>query len=562
MLRHDAIYLGTARRSDDSISDPQYLLLNRANRHGLVAGATGTGKTLSLQVMAEGFSRAGVPVFVADVKGDFSGIACAGLPNDALTRRAADIGMTGYVHEAVPTTFWDIFGEQGHTVRTTMAAMGPAILARLMGMNNAQRGALYTVFRVAQDRGIRLHSLDDLQTALTSITRMPISRYGSVSSSSVGAIQRQLLILETQGGASFFGQPVFDILDLVRTTGDGRGIVNVLAAERLMESPRLYSTFLLWLLSELFDRMPEVGDTDRPKLVFFFDEAHLLFEEQSKALLQKIEQIVRMIRSKGVGVYFITQSPQDIPESVLAQLGNRVQHAIRAYTPKALRGVRGAADSFRPNPDLDVAQVISSMTVGEALVSTLDAKGVPQIVQRTLIRPPASQIGPISDDRRATIIAASPLAEKYKMVPGQEGAVPITAETVLAGAAERLAVDNGAAPQPAPNVLSGRAGYLDYPDQHYVQSPRIYRDSNESWRYEVKDRSWAGITERHDGVGVARALEWHVAPLGTVTTGPASAASHHDSARRDAQNEYDRRLAQGWQTEIARYMAMPRKTTT
>src|SRR3990167_7635666 len=439
MLRHDAIYLGTARRSDDSLADPQYLLLNRANRHGLITGSTGTGKTISLQVMAEGFSRAGVPVFVADVKGDFSGIAVAGTPKDFLTRRAADIGLTDYTHSAAPTMFWDIFGEQGHTVRTTMAAMGPAMLARLMEMNNAQRGALAVVFRTARERGIALRTLDDLQTALASVTRMPITRYGAVSSSSVGAVQRQLLTLEMQGGASLFGQPVFDVLDLIRVTADGRGVVSVLTAERLMTAPRLYSTFLLWLLTELFDRLPEVGDTDRPKLVFFFDEAHLLFEEQSKALLQKVEQIVRMIRSKGVGIYFITQAPQDIPESVLAQLGNRVQHAVRAYTPKALRAVQTAADTFRPNPDLDVAAVISNLVVGEALVSTLDAKCVPGMVQRTLIRPPASQVGPISDDERAALIAASPLAEKYRCDPAQEPTVPITAETVMAQAADRLA---------------------------------------------------------------------------------------------------------------------------
>lgn len=551
MLRHDAIYLGTARRSDDSMADPQYLLLNRANRHGLVTGATGTGKTLTLQGLAEGFSRAGVPVFVADVKGDFSGIACRGEPIEALTRRAADIGLTGYGHEQSPTTFWDIFGERGHTVRTTMAAMGPAILARLMGMNNAQRGALYTVFHVAKDRGIRLHTLEDLQTALASLTRMPITKYGAVSSSSVGAIQRQLLILETQGGAALFGQPVFDIMDLVRVTGDGRGVVNVLAAERLMESPRLYSTFLLWLLSELFDRMPEVGDQDRPKLVFFFDEAHLLFDEQNKALLQKVEQIVRMIRSKGVGIYFITQAPQDIPESVLAQLGNRVQHAIRAYTPKALRGVQTAADTFRPNPDLDVAAVISNLVVGEALVSTLDAKGVPNIVQRTLIAPPRSRVGPISDDERAAIIAASPLAEKYAVQP-EERAEQITAESVIAGQAERVATAEQVTTQPAAHHAAASAG------QNYTASPWLYRVTadglTETWRYEVRDRMWRCCTGSPHGFEHVGAWRW--APLGAVTAGADSASSHHDSARREAQNEFNANLAQGYKVGPAQRMAM------
>jgi len=550
MLRHDAIYLGTARRSDDSLADPQYLLLNRANRHGLITGSTGTGKTISLQVMAEGFSRAGVPVFVADVKGDFSGIAVTGTPKDVLTRRAADIGLADYTHSAVPTAFWDIFGEQGHTVRTTMAAMGPTMLARLMEMNNAQRGALAVVFRTAKERGIALHTLDDLQTALASVTRMPITKYGAVSASSVGAVQRQLLTLEMQGGASLFGQPVFDIMDLVRTTADGRGVVNVLAAERLMTAPRLYSTFLLWLLTELFDRMPEVGDMDRPKLVFFFDEAHLLFEEQSKALLQKVEQIVRMIRSKGVGIYFITQAPQDIPESVLAQLGNRVQHAVRAYTPKALRAVQTAADTFRPNPDLDVAAVISNLVVGEALVSTLDAKGVPGMVQRTLIRPPASRVGPISDDERVAIIAASPLAEKYKCVTAREDAAPITAETVMAQAADRLA---------AADVQQQAAPLLATSSQNYTASPWLYRVTadgrTETWRYEVRGQTWRvcqGSPCGFESVG-----GWRTAPLGTVTNGhTGSAASNHDSARRDAHNEFTRMLALGYQIGPEQRMAM------
>jgi hypothetical protein len=410
LLDTDKIFIGGSGK-------PESLSLKLANRHGLITGATGTGKTVSLQILAEGFSSAGVPVFCADVKGDLAGLAQAGEEKDFLEKRARQIGFEeDYLYEAFPIIFWDLFGEKGHPIRATVSEMGPLLLARLMDLNATQEGVLNVAFELADDEGLLLLDLKDLQSLLAHVAERAseLSRvYGNVSKASVGAIQRQLLVLERQGGEAFFGEPALDIRDMMRTSRDGRGMISVLAADKLMGAPRLYATFLLWMLSELFEELPEVGDPEKPRLVFFFDEAHLLFDEAPKALLEKVEQVVRLIRSKGVGVYFVTQNPMDVPDSVLAQLGNRVQHALRAYTPREQKAVRTAAETFRPNPDLDVAQVITELGVGEALVSTLEAKGIPSIVQRTLIRPPSSRLGPITDRERRAVIADSPVAHLY-----------------------------------------------------------------------------------------------------------------------------------------------------
>ncbi len=409
MLIDDKVYLGTSDR-------PEYLPLKYANRHGLVTGATGTGKTVSLQIMAEGFSRAGVPVFCADVKGDLSGIAMSGEPKDFLAARAEKIGFDDYSFGAFPTIFWDLFGRQGHPVRTTVSEMGPLLFSRLLDLNSTQEGVLNIAFKLADDEGMLLLDLKDLRALLLEMDERGkelTAAYGNVSSASIGAIQRGLLVLEQQGGENFFGERALDIADLMRTDRDGRGFISVLAADELMQSPRLYATFLLWLLSELFEELPEVGNPDKPKLVFFFDEAHLLFDEAPKALLRKVEQVVKLVRSKGVGVYFVTQNPADVPDAVLAQLGNRVQHALRAYTPREQKAVRVAAETFRPNPAFDTEEVIKNLGVGEALVSTLESKGVPSMVGRTLMRPPASRMAPILPDERRTIINNSPVAGLY-----------------------------------------------------------------------------------------------------------------------------------------------------
>ena len=421
MLIDDAVYLGTSDK-------PEYLALKYANRHGLITGATGTGKTVSLQVMAEGFSRAGVPVFCADVKGDLSGIAVAGEPKDFLAKRAGDIGFDDYDFDAFPTIFWDLFGEQGHPIRTTVSEMGPLLLARMLGLNDTQEGVLNIGFKLADDEGLSLLDLKDLRALLIHMDERDkeiSASYGRVSSASIGAIQRALLVLEQQGGEHFFGERALDIADMMRTDRDGRGYVSVLAADQLMQSPRLYATFLLWLLSELFEELPEIGNPDKPGLVFFFDEAHLLFDEAPKVLLDKVEQVVKLVRSKGVGVYFVTQNPADVPEEVLAQLGNRVQHALRAYTPREQKAVRVAAETFRPNPDFDTAEAITQLGVGEALVSTLEAKGVPSIVGRTMMRPPSSRLGPITPAERRMVIADSPVAGLYDDAVDRESAFEI-----------------------------------------------------------------------------------------------------------------------------------------
>ena len=392
----------------------QYLILKRANRHGLVTGATGTGKTVTLQTLAEGFSNAGVPVFAADVKGDLSGIAMPGDPKDHFVKRAQELGYE-WAPDQYPVVFWDLFGEQGHPIRATISEMGPLLLARLIEANDVQEGVINIVFRVADENGLILHDLKDFRAMLQFISdnRAELqAKYGNVAPATVGAIQRQLLVLENQGAGKFFGEPALNLNDFIRTER-GQGVINVLAADKLMRSPRLYATFLLWMLSELFETLPEVGDPDKPKLVFFFDEAHLLFDSAPKALLDAVEQVVRLIRSKGVGVYFVTQNPLDVPETVLGQLGNRVQHALRAFTPRDQKAVRAAAETFRQRKGFDTATAITELKVGEALVSSLDLKGAPTEVARTFIAPPAARVGPITEAERREIMQRSWLRGRY-----------------------------------------------------------------------------------------------------------------------------------------------------
>ncbi|WP_454917036.1 helicase HerA-like domain-containing protein [Xanthobacter sediminis] len=402
----------------------EYLTLKLANRHGLVTGATGTGKTVTLQVLAEGLARAGVPVFAADIKGDLSGVAAPGEAKDFVVTRAAEVGLA-YTPDSFPVIFWDLFGEQGHPVRATVSEMGPLLLARLMNLNDIQEGVLNIVFRIADEQGLLLLDLKDLRAMLAHVAENAsalTAQYGNVTAQSVGAIQRQILMLENQGADKFFGEPALDIRDLMRVDRSGYGTISVLAADKLMGAPRLYACFLLWLLAELFEHLPEVGDPDQPKLVFFFDEAHLLFDEAPKILLEKVEQVVRLIRSKGVGVYFVTQNPLDVPESVLAQLGNRVQHALRAFTPRDQKAVKAAAETFRPNPGLDTAQAIMELGKGEALVSMLEGNGVPAMVERTLIRPPSARVGPLTPAERAAILAKSPVGHVYDTAVDRESA--------------------------------------------------------------------------------------------------------------------------------------------
>lgn len=428
-----SIFIGLAANGEK-----QYLDLSRANRHGLIAGATGTGKTVTLQGLAESFSANGVPVFVADVKGDLSGIAMPGSPTfkhaDKLEGRAKELGMDDYAYSDNPVVFWDLYGEQGHPIRTTISEMGPLLLSRLLDLNDTQEGVLQIVFRHADENGLLLLDFADLQAVLAwaSENASELSgKYGNVTKQSVGAIQRQLLSFESQGADMFFGEPALEIDDFLGVDEQGRGLVNVLAADKLMRSPKLYATFLLWLLAELFESLPEVGDPEKPKLVFFFDEAHLLFDDAPGALQDKIEQVVRLIRSKGVGVYFCTQNPIDIPEEVAGQLGNKVQHALRAFTPRDQRAIKAAADTFRINPDLDVAEAITELKVGEALVSTLDEDGAPTVVQRTLVKPPRSRLGPVNAKERAIIQSVSPHDGKYDVLVDRESAMEVLAAKAL-----------------------------------------------------------------------------------------------------------------------------------
>src|SRR5713101_8154221 len=426
---------------------PVWLTLGLANRHGLVTGATGTGKTVSLQVMAEGLARAGVSVFAADIKGDLSGISEIGEAKDFIVKRAGEIGLT-FQPDQFSTVFWDVFGEQGHPVRATVTEMGPLLLARMLDLNDVQEGVLNVAFRVADDNGLALIDMKDLRALLDAIVpdtskksadgnddplapiRKAAQSFGNVTRATVGTIQRQLLVLENQGGAKFFGEPALLLKDFMRTDRDGRGMINILVADQLLQNPRLYATFLLWMLSELFEELPEVGDLPKPKLVFFFDEAHLLFNDAPKALMDKIEQVVRLIRSKGVGVYFVTQNPIDVPDKVLGQMGNRVQHALRAFTPRDQKAVQAAAQTFRTNPKLDTAQVIMELGKGEALVSFLEGNGVPAIVERVMIRPPTARIGPISPEERKAIMDKSPVKGKYDTAVDSESAYEVLQKRV------------------------------------------------------------------------------------------------------------------------------------
>src|SRR6266851_10434454 len=429
-----------------------WLTLALANRHGLVTGATGTGKTVSLQVMAEGFARAGVPVFAADIKGDLSGISEVGEAKDFILKRAGEMGLT-FQADQFSTVFWDVFGEQGHPVRATVTEMGPLLLSRMLDLNDVQEGVLNVAFRVADDNGLALIDMKDLRALLDAIVpdtgkkgadgdddplapiRKAAQGFGNVTKATVGTIQRQLLVLENQGGTKFFGEPALSLKDFMKTDRDGRGMVNILVADKLMQSPRLYATFLLWMLSELFEELPEAGDLPKPKLVFFFDEAHLLFTDAPKALMDKIEQVVRLIRSKGVGVFFVTQNPIDVPDKVLAQMGNRVQHALRAFTPRDQKAVAAAAETFRPNPKLDTAQVITELGKGEALVSFLEGNGTPAMVERVMIRPPTARIGPITPEERKAIIDNSPVKGKYDTTIDSESAYEVLQKRVAGTAA-------------------------------------------------------------------------------------------------------------------------------
>ncbi len=423
------------------------LLPRLANRHGLVAGATGTGKTVTLRVLAEGFSRLGVPVFLADVKGDLSGLAAPGGDDTRVQERAAKLGLSGFAGAAFPVAFWDVGGRRGHPIRTTISEMGPVLLARLLNLNDTQSGVLQLVFRVADDEGLLLLDLKDLRALLQYAAANAAqyrTQYGTISAASVGAIQRALLALEEQGGDDFFGEPALELDDLLQTDAGGRGVINILAADRLIASPKVYSTLLLWLLSELFESLPEVGDPEKPRLVFFFDEAHLLFADAPAALLEKIEQVVRLIRSKGVGVYFCTQSPLDLPDAVLGQLGHRVQHALRAFTPRDQKVVKAAAQTFRANPDLDVAAAITELGVGEALISLLDGEGRPGFVDRALVMPPTSRLGPLTDADREAVVRDSPVHGHYENAVDRESAY------------ERLAQRAAAAPAQAPPASRAR----------------------------------------------------------------------------------------------------------
>ncbi len=445
----DAVFIGGG---GEDYGTKQGLKLKYANRHGLIAGATGTGKTVTLQILAEGFSKAGVPVFLSDVKGDLSGLAApmseAHKLHAPFQERAGTIGFDDFTYEGFPVTFWDLFGAQGHPVRTTVAEMGPLLLARLLELTDVQEGVLNIAFHVADEEGWPLLDLEDLQSLLIWVGQNAADlslSYGNVATASVGAIQRALLVLQNQGGEAFFGEPALALADLMHVDENGQGRISILAADRLMGAPRLYATFLLWLLSELFEELPEVGDPDKPKLVFFFDEAHLLFDDAPKALVDKVEQVARLIRSKGVGVYFVTQNPADVPDDVLGQLGNRVQHALRAFTAKDRKELRQAAETYRENPRFSTEDAIRDVGVGEAVTSFLEAKGAPGIVERTLVRPPSSHLGPLDPARRHQVIAASPVAGKYEEKLDRESAAEILAARAEAAAKAAEEMENRAA---------------------------------------------------------------------------------------------------------------------
>ena len=462
----DSIFLGKA-------DGPVALSLRYANRHGLIAGATGTGKTVTLQVLAEGFSAAGTPVFLADVKGDLSGLCVPGEPFGKIAERAKAVGLPSLETRPFPCVFWDLLGEQGHPIRTTVSEIGPLLLARLFALNETQEGVLHAAFALADDDGMLLLDLKDLRAILGFVAdnaKALSKTYGNITTASVGAVQRRLLMIEREGGDVFMGEPALDILDLLRQDHTGAGCIHILASNKLINRPRLYATFLLWLLSELFETLPEVGDVDQPKLVLFFDEAHLLFDEAPKALIDKVEQAVRLIRSKGVGIFFVTQNPTDLPDNVLGQLGNRVQHALRAFTARDQKAVRAAAQTFRANPAFDTEHAITSLGVGEALVSTLDAHGAPSIVARTLLRPPSSHVGPATAQQRSAAMATSPLAGRYDMAVDRHSAYEQLA--ARAEAATRAA-ELGATPKNQPRTARPRQTPLSAPagSGHAVANP-------------------------------------------------------------------------------------------
>ncbi len=473
-------------------AEAQNLLLKYGNRHGLIAGATGTGKTVTLQVLAESFSAEGVPVFMADVKGDLAGIAVAGSVNhklhEAFTKRAQTIGFD-LQYRAFPVTYWDVFGQSGHPVRATVAEMGPLLLARILQLNDTQEGVLNVAFRMADEEHLPLLDLKDLQALLVFIAENAAEisqRYGLVSATSIAAIQRQLLTLENQGASQMFGEPALELADIMRLDSQGAGVINILAADKLMQSPQLYATFLLWLLSELFETLPEVGDPDKPKLVFFFDEAHLLFTDAPKALITKVEQVARLIRSKGVGVYFISQNPADIPEVILGQLGNRVQHGLRAFTPKDQKDLAHAAETYRPNPRFDTAQAIREVGTGEAVTSFLQDKGIPGVVERTLVRPPSSQLGPIDPALRAAFIAASPMSTKYSQTVDRDSAyerLRVRAEKAAETAATQTETDRG--------------------DQPEFQNARRYGNDGQGTSSSTPKTRTTGGSSRNDSMGEA-----------------------------------------------------------
>ena len=498
----DKIFLGGG---GIDYAERQGLTLKYANRHGLIAGATGTGKTVTLQILAEGFSNAGVPVFLSDVKGDLSGMAKAGAEDfklhDAFTSRAQTIGFDDYLYEHFPVIFWDLYGKQGHPIRTTVSEMGPLLLARLMELTEAQEGVLNVAFRVADEEGWSLLDLKDLQAMLVWLgeNRSDLSmRYGNVSTASIGAIQRRLLVLENQGGKNLFGEPSLELEDFMQVDPDGRGLVNILAADKLMGAPRLYATFLLWMLSELFEMLPEVGDPDKPKLVFFFDEAHLLFDDAPKALVDKVEQVARLIRSKGVGVYFVTQNPADVPEDILGQLGNRIQHALRAFTARDRRNLRLAAETYRENDRFDTEEAIREVGVGEAVTSMLMKKGVPGIVERTLIRPPSSQLGPIMIKERKRVINESPYAGKYETRVDRKSAYEVL---------QRKAEEAARAAEEAEREEEELAmAEREYRANRRYSAPKVGRSTSKTRRKSTARttrRRSAKRASRSDSVGVA-----------------------------------------------------------
>jgi DNA helicase HerA-like ATPase len=469
MYLSDRLFMGVSTKSE-------YLLLKYGNRHGLITGATGTGKTVTLQGLTEGFSKAGVPVFLADVKGDLAGLSQMGEQKDFLVKRAKDIGFDDWVNDKFPVIFWDLFGKQGHPVRATISEMGPLLLSRILDLNDTQEGVLNVAFKFADDNGLLLLDLKDLRALLVEVEKRSqelSATYGNVATATIGAVQRALLVLEQQGAANFFGEKALEIADLMRTGPDGRGVVSILAADQLMQSPRLYATFLLWMLSELFEVLPEVGDPEKPRLVFFFDEAHLLFEDAPKAMVDKVVQVVKLVRSKGVGVYFCTQNPIDVPDAVLSQLSNRVQHALRAYTPRDQKAVKVAAETFRANPAFSTEEVITQLGIGEALVSVLEDGGIPSMVARTLIRPPSSRVGPVSAEERKAIMAASPVGIAYDQMIDRESAFE-----VLQKKAQAATPPAQPAPQPVPQAQPAPSPQYQPEPAPRQSGPPSYREDS------------------------------------------------------------------------------------